>query len=174
MNRYSFLCVLSTLAVAAACADIPKASPYAGQEVRSIKALSEKEVTDLLEGAGMGYAKSAELNRYPGPSHALDLSTSLGLSDSQRSAIEEILRSHKAEARKLGGDVVQLERQLDDLFARGAASAEAIDAITARLASTSGALRASHLNAHVRTTQVLSAKQVDRYVELRGYGSHPH
>jgi hypothetical protein len=42
-------------------------SPYAGQEQRPIKALSETEMRDLAEGRGMGLAKAAELNSYPGP-----------------------------------------------------------------------------------------------------------
>ncbi len=42
-------------------------SPYAGQEQRSIKALSEQEVAALLAGRGAGFAKAAELNGcYPG------------------------------------------------------------------------------------------------------------
>ena len=34
-----------------------------------IKALSSEEVEQYLSGAGMGYAKAAELNRHPGPIH---------------------------------------------------------------------------------------------------------
>jgi hypothetical protein len=162
------------LIAASGCADAPKSSPYAGQEGRAIKALSQKEVADLLDGAGMGYAKAAELNRYPGPAHVLELSEALGLSASQRASIEEILKFHKAEARKLGGDVVQLEEELDALFAKGSPTPESVDALVGRLALAGGRLRASHLKAHVATTGVLSPKQVDRYVELRGYGTSHH
>ena len=42
-------------------------SPYAGQESREIKSLSPAEVDGYLAGAGMGFAKAAELNGYPGP-----------------------------------------------------------------------------------------------------------
>jgi hypothetical protein len=162
------------LLVLAGCAGVPAHSPYAGQEDRAIKALSQKEVTDLLDGAGMGYAKAAELNRYPGPSHVLELADALELSAPQRTAIEEILRSHKAEARKLGGDVVELEQRLDALFAKESPSAETVDAAVARLAAAGGLLRASHLKAHVATTKVLAPMQIDSYMELRGYGSHQH
>ena len=47
-------------------------APYAGQQARTVKALSEDEVKGFLEGAGMGFAKAAELNRYPGPMHVLE------------------------------------------------------------------------------------------------------
>ena len=41
-------------------------SPYAGEQGREIKALSTKDIDDLTQGRGMGLAKAAELNRYPG------------------------------------------------------------------------------------------------------------
>lgn len=147
------------------------ASPYAGQRSRDIKALSESEIKDLLEGAGMGFAKAAELNRYPGPSHALEHASALGLSAEQRRALEHLLGQHKAAARKLGRDVVELERELDGLFARRAASAEAIDALLEKLARAHARLRGEHLKTHLDTTALLTADQVERYVRVRGYAS---
>jgi hypothetical protein len=50
-------------------------SPYAGQELRGIKALSQEDIEGLLAGTGIpfgGMAKPAELNGYPGPRHVLD------------------------------------------------------------------------------------------------------
>jgi hypothetical protein len=41
-------------------------SPYAGQEKREIKALSAEDIEGYLTGQGMGFAKAAELNHYPG------------------------------------------------------------------------------------------------------------
>lgn len=46
--------------------------PYAGQQERMIKALSTSEIDGLKKGKGMGLAKAAELNHYPGPRHVLD------------------------------------------------------------------------------------------------------
>jgi hypothetical protein len=54
-------------------------SAYAGQQARGIKALSQTEVEGLLQGKGMELAKTAELNSYPGPAHALELVAELGL-----------------------------------------------------------------------------------------------
>jgi hypothetical protein len=59
-------------------------SPYAGQETRALKTLSDEDIAALLKGEGMGMAKAAELNGYPGPRHVLDLAQELGLTDSQR------------------------------------------------------------------------------------------
>ena len=38
----------------------------------------------FLAGAGMGYAKAAELNSYPGPMHVLELADRLGLTPDQQ------------------------------------------------------------------------------------------
>jgi hypothetical protein len=58
-------------------------SPYAGDETREIKALSPQEVSDLLAGKGMGFAKTAELNGFPGPAHVLELASQLQLRQSK-------------------------------------------------------------------------------------------
>jgi hypothetical protein len=47
-------------------------SPYRDQASTSIRGFTEKEIDDLREGVGMGLARSAELNSYPGPRHVLD------------------------------------------------------------------------------------------------------
>jgi hypothetical protein len=57
---------------------------------RSIKALSEQQVSDLGAGRGMGLALAAELNGYPGPSHVLELADKLGLSADQRACIQRL------------------------------------------------------------------------------------
>src|SRR5687768_9587041 len=67
---------------------VPTASPYAGEEARDIKALSPEEIEGYQKGAGLGYAKPAELNSYPGPLHALEMAERLGLSEEQRDAFE--------------------------------------------------------------------------------------
>jgi hypothetical protein len=48
-------------------------APYAGFQQRTIKALSDQEISDLRAGRGMGLALAAEMNGYPGPIHALEL-----------------------------------------------------------------------------------------------------
>ena len=65
------------------------ASPYVGEQMRAIKSLSQQDVAEYLDGKGMGFAKAAELNGYPGPAHVLELADKLGLTPAQRSPIEE-------------------------------------------------------------------------------------
>ena len=160
--------VLASITALAACADKP-VSPYAGQQMRSIKALSDAEAKGLLEGAGLGFAKPAELNGYPGPMHVLDNAAALGVDESQRQAIRAILDRHKAEARALGAELVRLESELDRLFATHAAQPERIDATLSDIGRVTARLRASHLKAHLQTTALLTPQQVDRYAALRGY-----
>jgi Spy/CpxP family protein refolding chaperone len=155
------------------------ASPYAGEQSRDIKALSPQEVAQLREGAGMGFAKAAELNRYPGPMHAIELADTLQLSAAQREALSALMARHKAEARELGAQVLALEAELDALFAGGKATAGQVDDVLARLATASARLRGSHLKTHLQTTALLTPEQVDRYVMARGYapgstGAHRH
>ena len=61
-----------------------------GQETRAIKALSQDEDEGLLAGKGLGFAKAAELNGYPGPVHESELAEKLQLSDAQRTATSAI------------------------------------------------------------------------------------
>src|SRR3954471_2384084 len=92
-------------------------SPYAGFESRPIKALSEQQVADLTAGRGMGLALAAELNGYPGPSHVIEMADKLVLTAEQRSQIETLFNSMKAEAMPIGAELIQREAALDRQFA---------------------------------------------------------
>src|SRR6266576_3318683 len=92
-------------------------TPYAGMQTRSIKALSEQQVADLGAGRGMGLALAAELNGYPGPSHVLELADKLELSADQRSHVQRLFDSMKAEAVPLGSRLIEQESDLDKQFA---------------------------------------------------------
>lgn len=142
---------------------------YAGQQARGIKALSEQETADLLAGRGMGLAKAAELNSYPGPMHALELGQALGLDTAQIAALEEQKRRMAAAAIALGEKIVAEERTLDRLFAEARIDAATLRARSAEIGRLQGELRAVHLATHLETRAVLSDDQVRKYNELRGY-----
>jgi len=69
--------------VGASSASASTQSPYAGEELNEIKSLSPVEINDLLQGNGMGFAKAAELNQYPGPRHVLEIGVRVETIDSQ-------------------------------------------------------------------------------------------
>jgi Spy/CpxP family protein refolding chaperone len=148
--------------------------PYAGQEQRDIKALSAEEVKQYLDGAGMGYAKSAELNRYPGPAHALELADKLGLSAEQRAAAKRLMDAHRNEARSIGAKLVEAERALEGLFRAGRVDQAALAEAVRTAATLQGEYRLSHLETHRRLRAFLTDEQVARYDELRGYAAAGH
>ena len=144
-------------------------SPYVEEQGRSVKALSDERAEALLAGEGLGYARAAELNDYPGPRHVLDLADSLGLTDVQRRDVDAAFRTMQSRARAAGRALVRTEARLDSLFAAGAATAERVQALTEEAARIEGEVRYAHLAAHVRTREVLRPEQVDAYQRLRGY-----
>jgi Spy/CpxP family protein refolding chaperone len=140
---------------------------------QEIKSLSAQEVQQYLSGAGMGYAKSAELNHFPGPMHALELADRLSLSENQRIQTRQLMDAHKAEARATGAKLVEAERALEALFRSGKVEKDELETAVQRAASLQGEYRLSHLETHRRMRALLTEDQVRRYDELRGYaGGH--
>jgi Spy/CpxP family protein refolding chaperone len=146
-------------------------SPYVGQQGRAIKALSAQEVDDLVNGRGMGLAKAAELNRYPGPRHVLDMASELKLTPEQQRAIADIFDRMSAAAKPIGADILTREQRLDHEFAAGGIAKPQLVAETEELGILEGRLRAVHLGAHLETKALLTPDQIARYSELRGYDS---
>lgn len=146
-----------------------QASPYAGEEKREIKALSEQEQRAWLEGQGMGLARAAELNGYPGPMHTLELAEPLGLSPAQVAATRELMHRHKAEVRSLGARLVEAERRLDAAFREKRANDDDVGRLAAEIGQLQASIRASHLRTHLAQQRLLSTDQVAAYSRLRGY-----
>lgn len=150
-------------------AGAPSATPYAGLQQREIKALSEQQIADLRAGKGMSLALPAELNGYPGPAHVLALADRLELSTAQRVATQALFERMQAQARGLGEQLIDAERELDRLFAQRVADRARLAAATERAALAHGRLREAHLAYHLEMMDVLSAEQLARYQRLRGY-----
>jgi Spy/CpxP family protein refolding chaperone len=140
----------------------------------AIRALTPDEAQQYLAGAGMGYAKSAELNRHPGPMHVLDLADKLALSLEQRERTRALMDEHKAAARSIGKKLVEAETKLEALFRSGRVDGEALANATRQAAALQGEYRLSHLDTHRRMRALLTDDQVTRYDLLRGYGSGGH
>jgi Spy/CpxP family protein refolding chaperone len=146
--------------------------PYAGEHAREIKALSDEETRQYLAGAGMGYAKAAELNGYPGPMHVLELADRLALTPEQREKTKLLMDAHKHEARAIGARLVVAERELDALFRSRHAQPEKLEAAVNAASASQASYRLSHLETHRRMREMLSLEQIERYQALRGYGKH--
>lgn len=145
-------------------------SPYTDLESREIKALSAADVDGLLAGAGMQLALPAELNGYPGPRHVLDMAEMLGLSDGQRTSVQEVFDRMQEEAQALGAKIVEAERLLDAAFAEGTIDEAFLESMAGDIARARGALRVAHLKAHLEVYPLLSEEQRSHYRMARGYG----
>ena len=174
MKNFVFGVIVSVVAVAAAA---NTESPYVGQETREIKALSPQEIDDYLNGRGLGYAKAAELNHYPGPRHVLDLANKLALTQEQTRQTQAIFETMKAQAVALGKQLVEKEKELDRQFANGSMDAVSLHALLSDIGVLQAKIRYAHLVAHLEQKALLTKHQVQLYDQLRGYGaaqSHGH
>lgn len=163
------LLIAATLALLLPGLATAQHAAYAGQEQRAIKALSAEETQQYLSGAGMGYARAAELNHYPGPMHVLELEKPLALTPGQRTATQQLMDSHKAEARAIGARLIAAEQDLDRLFADSAISQAALAQQVQTVAALQGEYRLSHLETHRRMRALLTPHQIMQYDQLRGY-----
>lgn len=144
-------------------------SPYAGQDQRSVKALSEQQVDDLRSGRGMSLALPAELNGYPGPLHVLELADQLELTPEQRRNVQRLYDLMKAEAIQVGEALVEQERLLDRHFADRKITLASLASLTTQIGQTQATLRATHLKYHLSTSDLLTPEQMRIYAERRGY-----
>lgn len=144
-------------------------SPYVGEEVREIKALSPDEIDAYLGGEGMGLAKTAELNGFAGPAHVLELAAPLELTSEQHSRTEALFASMQSRARSLGHALVEEERKLDALFATRAVTPASLEAALQEVGTLQARIRAVHLAAHLDQVEILTPQQNARYALLRGY-----
>ncbi len=147
--------------------------PPQGDQV--IRGLSDREVSDLRQGMGMGRARAAELNGYPGPRHVLDLAQAgqLALTPEQTRTAQRLFDGMAREARRLGDLILREERSLEAEFRSGRISDAGLQARALRIGALEGELRAVHLRAHVEMRAALSAAEIQRYNALRGYGTAP-
>jgi len=163
--------IVSALMFFCAPALAQQQQPYAGMQTRAIKSLSEQQIADLNAGRGMGLALAAELNGYPGPSHAIELSARLGLSPDQVERLQALFSAMKAETIPIGADLIAQERSLNEAFAAQTITLASLESSSQRIGETQGRLRAAHLKYHLSTVAVLRPEQIRRYNELRGYGA---
>ena len=151
-----------------------KSSPYAGEEDREIKALSKSQIDGLLSGKGMGYAKAAELNGYPGPAHVLELKEELSLTADQRRKTEVIFSKMETAAKNLGANLVAAERALNDALTSKMIDESSLSELVKNIGDIESRLRTIHLSAHLQQTKILNNQQISKYMALRGYGRAGH
>lgn len=145
-------------------------TPYAGQETRAIKSLSEEDIAELRRGGGWGLARAAELNGYPGPAHVLELRDALGLTEAQRASVTAIFEAMRRRAMAEGEQLIAHEARLEAGFASRRITADSLGSLLTAVERSRASLREIHLAAHLETTPLLTDDQRRRYAALRGYG----
>ncbi len=130
------------------------------------------ETQGYLSGEGMGLAKAAELNHYPGPRHVLDSAETLQLSKDQIARTTAIYDKMHQEAVTLGKLIIEKEAALNGLFAGRKIDKAQLESLVFEIAALQGKLRAAHLTAHLEMRGVLLPEQIVKYDALRGYESN--
>jgi Spy/CpxP family protein refolding chaperone len=139
------------------------------QQTGELKTLSTDEIRALLNGEGMGAAKAAELNHYPGPRHVLDFASQLQLSEGQRSKTQGIYGRMHEEAVGLGKTILHREEELDHIFKKDEVDSNKLKILVMEIGRLRGELRLVHLLAHLEMKRILSREQIEKYDELQGY-----
>lgn len=165
MRAFPALCLLLFCAT-----DVPAQSPYAGEEQRRIKSLSTERIEALEAGHGLGYAKAAELNGYPGPKHVLELADELDLDADQIRSTEALFETMRERAGEIGRDLIAAEAELEAAYAGGTITHQSLAELVSRGARIEGQLRLVHLQAHLQQAELLDDEQMSEYQRLRGYG----
>jgi hypothetical protein len=171
--RSLIACAIVLSIVAPSAAEETLTSPYRDQTLTEIRGLTEKEISELREGRGMGLARAAELNGYPGPRHVLDAAREgrLHLSPGQLQTVQRLFDDMAREAQRLGDMILKEERALEQEFRKGTIGEADLQAGVTRIAALQGQLRAVHLRTHLEMRPVLSEQQIQHYNQLRGYGA---
>ncbi|MGB3544772.1 hypothetical protein, partial [Rubrivirga sp.] len=131
--------------------------------------LTASDAEGLLSGAGLGMARPAEVNGYPGPLHVLELAEPLLLTDEQRETAEQLRAEMLEEAIPLGRQLIDAERSLDAVFLSGTATTDDVERAVAIAAAAHARLRAVHLRTHLAMRDAMTDDQIAAYARLRGY-----
>lgn len=166
MKYVSLIVIALAMALSVASAQ----SPYAGQEHRSIKSLSPQDVEALKNGEGMGFAKLAELNNFPGPKHVLDLAQRLSLTPKQLVETKLLFDDMQTKAIAIGHELLAAEAELNDAFANNEVNAEMLESALLEIGAIRARLRFVHLEAHLHQKLLLTDAQITLYNLSRGYG----
>ena len=122
---------------------------------------------ELLKGAGMDLAAIADLNNYPGPKHVLDLKSELRLTRDQVKKTEALDKVVSSSAVAKGGEIVQAEEELNQLFEAGTVSEKVMRSKLEQIGKLRADLRFIHLQAHLRMRQILTPEQIKMYTEMK-------
>jgi Spy/CpxP family protein refolding chaperone len=163
MLRSILIALLLATALPVAAQDEPAESAAAEAADARPTGLMPRQERMLREGRGMGLARAAEMNGYPGPRHVLEQAEALELTDEQRAASAELMARVRQQAPAVGERILAAEAELNAMFADGTVTREAMEEKLAEIADLNAELRAVHLNAHLDQAALLTDAQKAAY-----------
>jgi hypothetical protein len=179
MKNVSFLFVGVALSLGCGGSSPPTAdttSPASGKsgaaqvDTGDIHALSADEIRGLTEGRAMRFGRAAEKNHNPAPYFLLKYKSELALFDEQLIPAKAILDRERAQASKLGKELIadqaKLEGRLND--PNGSRDDE-VAALVREIARIQGEIRLVHLQADVAAKKLLNSDQQVQYDSIRSY-----
>ena len=95
----------------------------------------------------------------------------ISLNPDQVEKIETLYRQMRDQAMPLGNKLIDFERELNTHFAQHTINEEILQELLEQIEQVRLQLRFVHLSTHLKTPEILTAEQIDRYNELRGYSS---
>lgn len=167
------ICVSASLAALLVASAMPagaQQTPQSGHKGGGPQSMQMREHRSLMQGRGMGMARIADVNGYPGPMHVLQHAEALELSEEQRAQTAEIRDRVRNEAPAIGEQIVAAEKRLEAMFAEGEVEPAAMDALLSEIADLRARFRSVHLTAHLDQARVLTEAQIEQYMELRKSG----
>ena len=94
----------------------------------------------------------------------------IGLSGKQLERIEKLYSEMKKSAVPLGERLIELEKAMDGSFSDKSINSESLKSHLTEIANVTAELRFVHLSAHLKTPEILTSEQIEKYNRLRGYG----
>lgn len=156
---FSYLQVKGQQPVSNPCAD----------EISPLKGFTLKQFEAYRDGKSLNLDRVAELNHYPNPEQVLKYSQELKLSASQKTQIKALDDYLQRKVLQMGGIILAQEKKLDDLFRAGKVNDGNLIYQTQQYGLYQGELRNAYLQAHLKTKNLLTPVQINKYDQLCGY-----
>jgi len=87
----------------------------------------------------------------------------------QTKQIQKLFDKMQSEAMATGRKLVEQEKRLDERFKSDIPSSAELEELLNEIGATRSKLRFVHLDTHLKTPDILTAEQIEKYNELRGY-----
>jgi Spy/CpxP family protein refolding chaperone len=100
----------------------------------------------------------------------LELADRIGLDAEQRARTQSLFDAMQSEARRLGGQLLAQEAELDAMFRAHRATPALLEATARRIGEIEAALKVTHLRTHLAMMDVLTPDQLQLYVAARRAG----